>query len=107
MGRTLPEDYKYYTRMAEFWQTLAATDYGDILSLRGSLIGEPARVADKLAALCRDTGYTKQLLWMNRGGAVPQRDILHSMELFATEVMPQLRDIGSDIASGQEASTAW
>ena len=32
---------------------------------------------------------------MNRGGAVPQKDILRSMELFANEVMPQVRGLGT------------
>ena len=41
---------------------------------------------------------------MNRGGAVPQRDILHSMEMFGTEVMPQVRDLGPRPLSGVAGS---
>jgi hypothetical protein len=69
--------------------------------MRGSLIGSPDLVAEKLIKLYESTGFTKQLMWMNRGGAVPQRDILHSMELFATKVIPQVRDIGEDEAAKQ------
>jgi alkanesulfonate monooxygenase SsuD/methylene tetrahydromethanopterin reductase-like flavin-dependent oxidoreductase (luciferase family) len=93
-GSPLPEDYKYYEQMNKYWEQLKATDYEDMLAMRGSLIGSPETVTEKLAKLYEDTGFTKQLLWMNRGGAVPQRDILHSMELFATEVAPKLRDLG-------------
>ena len=30
--------------------------------------------------------------WMNRGGAIPQREVLASMELFAKEVIPEFRE---------------
>jgi alkanesulfonate monooxygenase SsuD/methylene tetrahydromethanopterin reductase-like flavin-dependent oxidoreductase (luciferase family) len=93
-GSPLPEDYKYYEMMNEAWAQLKATDYNDMLAMRGSLIGSPETVTEKLARLYDDTGFTRQLLWMNRGGAVPQKDILRSMELFATEVAPNLRELG-------------
>jgi hypothetical protein len=31
---------------------------------------------------------------MNRGGVVPQKHMLRSMELFATEVIPKVRHVG-------------
>jgi alkanesulfonate monooxygenase SsuD/methylene tetrahydromethanopterin reductase-like flavin-dependent oxidoreductase (luciferase family) len=93
-GSQLPEDYKYYEQMNRLWAQLKATDYDDMCAMRGSLIGSPETVAEKLAKLYEDTGFRKQLLWMNRGGAVPQKDVLRSMELFATEVAPKLKDLG-------------
>ena len=39
----------------------------------------------------RDEGLDDFILWMNRGGAIPQREVLRSMELFAKELMPELR----------------
>jgi alkanesulfonate monooxygenase SsuD/methylene tetrahydromethanopterin reductase-like flavin-dependent oxidoreductase (luciferase family) len=93
--------------MHALWDTLKATDYDDVVGMRGSLIGSSNLVAEKLARLYEDTGFTKQLLWMNRGGAVPQKDILRSMELFATEVMPQVADIGEQDEAAQALVTAY
>ena len=106
-GEELPEDYKYYSRMHEIWATLRATDYDDMLAMRGSLVGSPDLVAEKLVKLYEDTGFSKQLMWMNRGGAVPQKDMLHSMELFATKVMPQVREVGEADDATKQLITAW
>jgi alkanesulfonate monooxygenase SsuD/methylene tetrahydromethanopterin reductase-like flavin-dependent oxidoreductase (luciferase family) len=103
----LPEDYRYYERMHSLWEALKATDYNDMLAMRGSLIGSPGLVTEKLAKLYEDTGFTKQLLWMNRGGAVPQREILRSMELFATEVIPELRELGEQDEAAKALVTAY
>jgi alkanesulfonate monooxygenase SsuD/methylene tetrahydromethanopterin reductase-like flavin-dependent oxidoreductase (luciferase family) len=103
----LPEDYKYYEMMHALWEKLRVTDYGDMLAMRGSLVGSPGLVTEKLAKLHEDTGLSKQLLWMNRGGAVPQKDILHSMELFATEVMPALREVGVQDEAARALVTAY
>jgi alkanesulfonate monooxygenase SsuD/methylene tetrahydromethanopterin reductase-like flavin-dependent oxidoreductase (luciferase family) len=91
-GSPLPDDYKAYA--GGMFQLLKKTSYDDMLKGVGSLVGSPDLVAERLAALYEMTGMKKQLLWMNRGGAVPQKDLLRSMELFATEVMPRVRDIG-------------
>jgi alkanesulfonate monooxygenase SsuD/methylene tetrahydromethanopterin reductase-like flavin-dependent oxidoreductase (luciferase family) len=92
-GAPLPDDYKAYA--GGMWELLKKTTYDDMLVGAGSLVGSPDTVAEKLAALYDMTGMKKQLLWMNRGGAVPQQDLLRSMELFATEVMPRVREIGA------------
>jgi alkanesulfonate monooxygenase SsuD/methylene tetrahydromethanopterin reductase-like flavin-dependent oxidoreductase (luciferase family) len=78
-----------------------------MLAMRGSLVGSPDLVAEKLVKLYEDTGFSKQLMWMNRGGAVPQKDMLHSMELFATKVMPQVRDVGEADDATKQLITAW
>jgi alkanesulfonate monooxygenase SsuD/methylene tetrahydromethanopterin reductase-like flavin-dependent oxidoreductase (luciferase family) len=100
----LPEDYKYYAAMHKLWETLKVTDYEDMLKGEGSLIGSPDTVARKLERLYEDTGMHKQLLWMNRGGAVPQEDMLRSMELFITEVAPQVKHLGPTSTVGSVAS---
>jgi alkanesulfonate monooxygenase SsuD/methylene tetrahydromethanopterin reductase-like flavin-dependent oxidoreductase (luciferase family) len=106
-GEELPEDYKYYSRMHDIWAQLRVTEYSDMLAMRGSLIGSPDLVADKLIKLYGSTGFTKQLMWMNRGGAVPQEDILRSMELFAEKVIPQVREVGEQDEAGKQLVTAW
>jgi len=94
-GSDLPDDYRYFAAWRDAWKKLGAADYNAMVSMRGSLVGSPELVTDKLTRLYEDTGISKQLLWMNRGGAVPQDVILSSMELFAARVMPQLRNLGT------------
>jgi alkanesulfonate monooxygenase SsuD/methylene tetrahydromethanopterin reductase-like flavin-dependent oxidoreductase (luciferase family) len=93
-GSTLPDDYKSYEKMNQTWDKLKSTDYRDMLKGEGSLVGSPDTVARKLEKLYEDTGMHKQLLWMNRGGAVPQDAMLRSVELFAQEVMPRVKELG-------------
>jgi alkanesulfonate monooxygenase SsuD/methylene tetrahydromethanopterin reductase-like flavin-dependent oxidoreductase (luciferase family) len=53
------------------------------------LIGSPATVRDKVAALAA-AGVGELVVWMNFGGLPPAR-VRHSMRLFADEVMPAFR----------------
>jgi alkanesulfonate monooxygenase SsuD/methylene tetrahydromethanopterin reductase-like flavin-dependent oxidoreductase (luciferase family) len=92
-GSPLPDDYKAYA--GGMWEILKKTSYDDMLKGAGSLVGSPETVAERLTSNYEMTGMHKQLLWMNRGGAVPQKDILRSMELFANEVVPQVRGLGA------------
>jgi alkanesulfonate monooxygenase SsuD/methylene tetrahydromethanopterin reductase-like flavin-dependent oxidoreductase (luciferase family) len=103
-GSPLPDDYKAYA--GGMFQTLRETKYDDMLKGVGSLVGSPETVAERLSALYDMTGMKRQLLWMNRGGAVPQADLLRSMELFATEVMPRVRDVGERSAPADRFANA-
>jgi alkanesulfonate monooxygenase SsuD/methylene tetrahydromethanopterin reductase-like flavin-dependent oxidoreductase (luciferase family) len=106
-GQPLPDDYKAYELQDKALDSIHQTDYEDVLAARGTLVGSPDTVAEKFAALYEATGFTKQLMWMNRGGAVDQALMLRSMELFATEVMPQIRDLGTAPVAELEAVTSW
>jgi alkanesulfonate monooxygenase SsuD/methylene tetrahydromethanopterin reductase-like flavin-dependent oxidoreductase (luciferase family) len=97
----LPEDYKYYAGWLDW---LEGMEYDDMLKMDACLIGSPSLVAEKLAGMHEKGTFWKLILWMNRGGAVPQRDILRSMEMFGTEVMPQVRDLGPQPLSGVAGS---
>ena len=92
-GQPVPEDYKHWQGVGE--QRGVAAGYEDVLATDGCLIGSPAEVVDKLGRLWEERGIVNQLMWMNRGGATAHSDILHSMELFASEVMPQVRHLGA------------
>lgn len=64
---------------------------------RDWFFGTPDVVAEKLQRLTRYTGVT----YINGSfsiGSLPQEKVLRSMELFATKVMPQLRDYEPDQA---------
>jgi alkanesulfonate monooxygenase SsuD/methylene tetrahydromethanopterin reductase-like flavin-dependent oxidoreductase (luciferase family) len=91
-GYEVPEDYKAYA--GGMWTLLEKTTFDDMLKGEGSLVGSPDTVVERLERLHEDTGMYKQLLWMNRGGAVPQKDILRSMELWMTEVAPRVKHLG-------------
>ena len=90
-GSPLPDDYKNY---AGWWDWLEGMQYDDMLQMNACLIGDPDGVAEKLNIIYESTGVYKHLMWMNRGGAVPQSEMLRSMELFAEKVIPQVRHIG-------------
>jgi hypothetical protein len=97
----LPEDYKYYAGWLDW---LEGMEYEDMLKMDACLIGSPSLVAEKLAGMHEKGTFWKHILWMNRGGAVPQRDILRSMEMFGTEVMPQVRGLGPKPLAGVAGS---
>ncbi|MEJ2205774.1 MAG: hypothetical protein P8170_16875, partial [Gemmatimonadota bacterium] len=40
-----------------------------------------------------DMGWSNLMLRMSRGGAMERRRVRHSMELFAKEVMPAVREL--------------
>lgn len=52
--------------------------------------GGPDTVVEKLASLQAETGVNNVVCWMNFGG-MPHETVQRSMRLFATEVMPRLR----------------
>jgi alkanesulfonate monooxygenase SsuD/methylene tetrahydromethanopterin reductase-like flavin-dependent oxidoreductase (luciferase family) len=93
-GQPLPADYAAYA--GGMFQLLRETSYEDMLKGEGSLVGSSDTVIERLGKLYEDTGMSKQLLWMNRGGAVPQKDLLRSMELFASDVIPAVRHLGAE-----------
>ncbi len=71
-------------------QRLAELTYDDVLREQ-VVYGEPAEVAERLTALQEELGYSTLSAWMNVGGQLPHDQVLRSMRLFATEVVPRLR----------------
>ncbi|MCB1546822.1 MAG: LLM class flavin-dependent oxidoreductase [Hyphomicrobiaceae bacterium] len=55
------------------------------------IFGGPDTVVQRMRSLQQATGVNNVICWMNFGG-LPQEMVLNSMRLFATEVMPRLRD---------------
>jgi alkanesulfonate monooxygenase SsuD/methylene tetrahydromethanopterin reductase-like flavin-dependent oxidoreductase (luciferase family) len=86
----LPDDYAYYK---EFFRPFvgAAMTYEDILNNGILIAGSPKTVTRQLTEQIDETGAGHFLCWMNFGD-LSQQQVLRSEELFATEVMPKLRD---------------
>ncbi len=85
---SLPETYDRY---GEGWDGARSIGYANTVTSPNFLLGSPDEVKKRLETN-RSTGMNDFILWMNRGGAIAQKDVLASMELFAREVMPAFRD---------------
>lgn len=87
---TLPKGYEHYG--AGWDGTRSNIGYLDtIVDSPNFLIGDIDQVKKRLAQNA-SIGMNDFILWMNRGGAIPQKQVLASMELFASEIMPQFRN---------------
>lgn len=85
---SLAADYSHY---GKDWDAFLETDYDRQAGGTNFLIGNPQAVVDKVGLL-REEGMKNFILWFNRGGAIPQRAVLDSMELFAAKVMPHFAE---------------
>jgi alkanesulfonate monooxygenase SsuD/methylene tetrahydromethanopterin reductase-like flavin-dependent oxidoreductase (luciferase family) len=89
-GQELPEDYKAF----EGWMDwLTGQSYEEMLESPFSLVGTPDLIVERLHTIYELYGLSNYILWMNRGGAVPQREFLRAMEIFADKVIPQVRHL--------------
>jgi alkanesulfonate monooxygenase SsuD/methylene tetrahydromethanopterin reductase-like flavin-dependent oxidoreductase (luciferase family) len=79
----LPENFARYRRR---FATEATFNYQDMTE-QVILFGSPAQVAERVEAL-RQSGVESVILFVNFGGISSQK-VKDSLELFATEVMPQ------------------
>jgi alkanesulfonate monooxygenase SsuD/methylene tetrahydromethanopterin reductase-like flavin-dependent oxidoreductase (luciferase family) len=90
-GQELPEDYKYFQGWMDW---IKEEQYENIYGYDTTLVGSPQEVVERLHKLWEIQGpLDKYIIWMNRGGCIPQKDVLHSMELFATKVLPEVRHL--------------
>jgi len=53
-----------------------------------AIYGTPQEVIAKIRWLQAETGCNNLLCWLNAGSRLTQEQVLRSMRLFATEVMP-------------------
>ncbi len=61
----------------------------------GLLIGSPEEIAERIILMHQHWGHVRQYLHIDMGG-VPQKDLLHAIELFGTEVRPLVqRELGA------------
>jgi alkanesulfonate monooxygenase SsuD/methylene tetrahydromethanopterin reductase-like flavin-dependent oxidoreductase (luciferase family) len=76
---------------AERGQRLQTIDYEEALKSK-IVVGTPAMVVDRLAALKETLGLTGILAEMNCGMRIPHDRVVNSLRLMCGEVMPHLRD---------------
>jgi alkanesulfonate monooxygenase SsuD/methylene tetrahydromethanopterin reductase-like flavin-dependent oxidoreductase (luciferase family) len=88
-GGAVPRDYAKY---ADWFDSHDEQQYESVLNLDLTLIGDPPTVIAKMRRVV-DMGWSNLMLRMNRGGAMERKQVRHSMELFAKEVMPVVREL--------------
>jgi alkanesulfonate monooxygenase SsuD/methylene tetrahydromethanopterin reductase-like flavin-dependent oxidoreductase (luciferase family) len=54
-------------------------------------VGDPDMVAERIAALHEELGFGNFMLVTGFLGALPQPDVVRTLELFAKEVMPRFQ----------------
>ena len=74
---------------------LGNTSYEDLLAQGQAVVGSPSSVAKRLGELYDDLGGFGQIIGLFAIGPSTHQQVMRSAELFATEVMPVLRPLGS------------
>jgi alkanesulfonate monooxygenase SsuD/methylene tetrahydromethanopterin reductase-like flavin-dependent oxidoreductase (luciferase family) len=69
--------------------------YQDLLASGQAVVGSPASVAERLGTLYAELGGFGQLIGLFAIGPSTHEQVMRSTELFATEVMPVLRPLGT------------
>jgi alkanesulfonate monooxygenase SsuD/methylene tetrahydromethanopterin reductase-like flavin-dependent oxidoreductase (luciferase family) len=75
---------------AERGQRLQTVSYDDALAEK-AIVGTPAAVAERLAALRDELGLDGILAELNPGGLIPQERVMTALRLLCREVMPRFK----------------
>jgi alkanesulfonate monooxygenase SsuD/methylene tetrahydromethanopterin reductase-like flavin-dependent oxidoreductase (luciferase family) len=81
--KTAPEDYRYFVKIVERYQTMKAEDFND----NAVLIGNAARIIDTLKTKVEAAGFDEVILYFNLG-LKPHRRVEEEMARFMAEVAP-------------------
>jgi alkanesulfonate monooxygenase SsuD/methylene tetrahydromethanopterin reductase-like flavin-dependent oxidoreductase (luciferase family) len=81
--------------LASGMRGFGATAYEDLLAQGQAVVGSPASVAKRLGELYDNLGGFGQIIGLFAIGPSTHEQVMRSAELFATEVMPVLRPLGS------------
>jgi alkanesulfonate monooxygenase SsuD/methylene tetrahydromethanopterin reductase-like flavin-dependent oxidoreductase (luciferase family) len=84
---------------------LGVSTYEDLLAAGQAVVGSPASVAERLGTLYAELGGFGQLIGLFAIGPSTHEQVMRSAELFATEVMPVLRPLGTktEVSPGASA----
>ncbi|HEU4758416.1 MAG TPA: LLM class flavin-dependent oxidoreductase [Dehalococcoidia bacterium] len=82
--------YEMYTRARDF---LESASWDAVVAGGAVVCGSPDEVVDRIAQIAGLCGISHYLAWTRIGGLAHDK-VLRSMDLMATKVMPQLRNIG-------------
>jgi alkanesulfonate monooxygenase SsuD/methylene tetrahydromethanopterin reductase-like flavin-dependent oxidoreductase (luciferase family) len=78
--------------LASGMRPLVSTSYEDLLAQGQAVVGSPSSVAKRLGELYDELGGFGQIIGLFAIGPSTHEQVMRSAELFATEVMPVLRD---------------
>jgi luciferase family oxidoreductase group 1 len=81
--KTAPEDYRYFIKIVERYQTMKAEDFND----NAVLIGNAAQIIDTLKTKVEAAGFDEVILYFNLG-LKPHRRVQEEMARFMAEVAP-------------------
>ncbi|HEY1818315.1 MAG TPA: LLM class flavin-dependent oxidoreductase [Trebonia sp.] len=81
--------------LASGMRGLGATSYEDLLAQGQAVVGSPSSVAKRLGELYDDLGGFGQIIGLFAIGPSTPEQVRRSTELFATEVIPVLRPLGT------------
>lgn len=87
-------------------RSLGGSSYEDLLAAGQAVVGSAASVTERLGELYDELGGFGQIIGLFAIGPSTHQQVMHSAELFATEVMPVLRPLGTkttvpDIRAGR------
>jgi alkanesulfonate monooxygenase SsuD/methylene tetrahydromethanopterin reductase-like flavin-dependent oxidoreductase (luciferase family) len=78
---------------------MGGTSYEDLLANGQAVVGSPFSVAKRLGELYDELGGFGQIIGLFAIGPSTHEQVMRSSELFATEVMPVLRPLGTEVAT--------
>jgi alkanesulfonate monooxygenase SsuD/methylene tetrahydromethanopterin reductase-like flavin-dependent oxidoreductase (luciferase family) len=87
-GGGLSREYEHYSEFGEAGRVIKENRQELML------FGNPDTVAKKIEWMRNELGVNYIMCWMNMGG-LPQENVLRSMDLFASEVIPRFRRVGA------------
>jgi alkanesulfonate monooxygenase SsuD/methylene tetrahydromethanopterin reductase-like flavin-dependent oxidoreductase (luciferase family) len=81
--KTAPEDYKYFVKIVERYQSMKAEDFNE----NAILIGSPQQIIDTLKRKVEAAGFDEVILYFNMG-LKPHAQVKEEMARFMAEVAP-------------------
>jgi alkanesulfonate monooxygenase SsuD/methylene tetrahydromethanopterin reductase-like flavin-dependent oxidoreductase (luciferase family) len=81
--------------LASGMRGFGASSYEDLLAQGQAVVGSPSTVAKRLSELYDELGGFGQIIGLFAIGPSTHEQVMRSAELFATEVMPVLRPLGT------------
>ena len=81
--KTAPENYQYFAKIVERYQTMKPEDFND----NAVLLGRPAQIIDSLKAKVEAAGFDEVILYFNMG-LKPHAQVKDEMARFMAEVAP-------------------
>jgi alkanesulfonate monooxygenase SsuD/methylene tetrahydromethanopterin reductase-like flavin-dependent oxidoreductase (luciferase family) len=82
-----------YNYLKQVRDRVAAMTWPTVAETMG-IFGPPAECIARIEEIHRGSGINQLVCWFNPGGQIAHRDVLATMERFATKVMPAVRRLG-------------